>query len=271
MATGSNLINTSSTGQPSDNEDRPFSFAIGTQIFLNPNDDPTDAVVTFKANANLLAGSLTSGQSNLSIGLSVDSELNTLSQWGGSQISQPSANRFPVGFGRLSNAPQKISVNIEGTQVATIGKPSVASSIDTASNSISITGHPFNTGDRVVVTSTANLPGGLSGGSNAHYFVINESINAIKLATTRANAVSNTDIDIQSSGSGTITVASDEIFTLTRAGSSGSVTLKKADVTIATFTNTNASSPLRLFYWNREQSASQTDPVLKEIKVTGAI
>jgi len=72
-------------------------------------------------------------------------------------------------------------------------------------------------------------------------------------------------------GSGTITVASDEIFTLSRSGSSGTVELKKADVLVATFTNANTSDPLRLFYWNREQSSSSTDPVLKEIKVTGAI
>ena len=64
MATGSNLINTSSNGQPTDNEDRPFSFAIGTQIFLNPSDSPTNGVVSFKADANLLAGTLASGTSN---------------------------------------------------------------------------------------------------------------------------------------------------------------------------------------------------------------
>jgi len=63
MATGSNLINTSSQGQPADNEDRPFSFAIGTQIFLNPSDDPTSALISFKADASLLAGSLASGAS----------------------------------------------------------------------------------------------------------------------------------------------------------------------------------------------------------------
>tara|TARA_B100000035_G_scaffold11031_1_gene9310 strand:+ start:2328 stop:3137 length:810 start_codon:yes stop_codon:yes gene_type:complete len=269
MATGSNLINTSATGQPNDNEDRPFSFALGTQIFLNPNDDPTDSVVSFKVDANLLAGSLAVGQSNLSIGLSADSELNTLSQWGQSQINTASANRFPIGFGRIAAAPSRIGVNIEGAQVATIGKPSTVSTVDTASNELSITAHPFNTGDRVVVTSTGSVPGGLA--ANVGYFVISVSPNSIKLATSRANAVSNTDIDIQSSGSGTISVASDEIFTLTRAGSSGSVTLKKADVTIATFSNTNAASPLRLFYWNREQSSSSTDPIVKEIKVTGAI
>ena len=103
------------------------------------------------------------------------------------------------------------------------------------------------------------------------YFVISSTADAIKLSTTRTNAVGNSEIDIQSAGSGTITVASDEIFTLTRAGSSGTVTVKKADVTVATFTNSNTNSPLRLFYWNREQSASSTDPVLSEIKVTGAI
>ena len=52
--TGSSLVNTSSNGQPTNNEDRPFSFALGTQIFLNPTDDPTDAVISFKANADLL-------------------------------------------------------------------------------------------------------------------------------------------------------------------------------------------------------------------------
>ena len=269
MATGSNLINTSSDGRPTDVEDRPFSFAIGTQLFLNPSDSPTNGVVSFKADANLLAGTLASGTSNLSIGLSADSELNTLASWGESFISGASANRFPIGFGRLTTAPEKIGVNVEGTQVATIGKPQTAGAIDTASNEISIANHPFNTGDQVVVSSTGAVPGGLVAGTG--YFVISVSSNSIKLSTTRVGAVGNSEIDIQSSGSGTITVASDEIFTLTRAGSSGTVTVKKADVTIATFTNTNINSPLRLFYWNREQSASSTDPVLKEIKVTGAI
>lgn len=270
MATGSSLINTSTTGQPTDNEDRPFSFAIGTQIFLNPTDDPTDSVVSFVPDPNLIDGQLASGTSNLSIGLSTDAELNTLASWTESYISSGSANRFPVGFGRLTTAPTRIAVNVEGTQVATLGKPTDINAVDTASNELGFSAtHPFETGDRVTITSTGSVPGGLVAGNN--YFVIASSGTGIKLATTRANAAGGSEIDIQSVGSGTITVASEEVFTLTRAGSSGTVTLKKADVTIATFTNTNVSSPLRLFYWNREQSASSTDPVLKEIKVTGAI
>lgn len=269
MATGSNLINTSSVGQPADNEDRPFSFAIGTQIFLNPSDSPTNAITSFKVDTSLISAVEVAGTSNLSIGFATDPELNTLASWAETNISTPSANRFPIGFGRVNTAPTKIGVNIQGIQVATIGKPTDVSGVDTSSNEFSIPSHPFQSGDRVVVTSTGSVPGGLATGIG--YFVMLQTNNSIKLSTSTAGVEAGAEIDIQSSGSGTITVASDEIFTLTRSGSSGTVTVKKADLVVATFTNSNISSPLRLFYWNREQSSSSTAPVLKEIKVTGAI
>ena len=267
--TGSNLINTSSNGQPTDNEDRPFSFALGTQIFLNPTDDPTDAVVSFKVDPTLLAGTLSSGESNLAIGFAIDSQLNGLSGWNQSFIDQESANVFAVGFGRLTTEPNKVGVNIAGVQTATVAREQTVSSVDVSGNTLTIAGHPFTTGDRVIVSSTATVPGGLTAGTA--YYAINNSVNTIKLATSRANASAGSDIDIQTSGSGTITVASDEIFTLTRAGSTGVVSIKKGDVTIANFVFNNAGSPLRLFYWCREQSASNTLPILKEIKVRGAI
>ena len=266
---GSSLINTSSNGQPTDLEDRPFSFAIGTQIFINPSDDPTDAVVSFKPDASLVNGTLASGTSNVAIGFAIDSELNTLSGWTESEISTASPNRFAVGFGRLTTAPEKISLNVEGASVLTLARPQTVSAVSEASNTLTINSHPFVTGDRVLIKSTGTVPGGLS--STVAYFAISASSNSIKLATSRAGALAGSEIDIQTAGSGTITVASDEIFTLIRAGSTGSVTLKRGDVTVATFTQTNGASPLRLFYWNREQSASSTLPVLKEIKVRGAI
>ena len=267
--TGSSLINTSANGQPSDNEDRPFSFAIGTQIFINPSDDPTDAVLSFKVDPSLIDGTLPSGTSNLALGLALDSELNSLSGWGESNISTASPNIYGVGFGRLSNVPTKVAINVQGQQVATVARAQNTSGVDTASNTLTINDHPFVTGDRVLVSSTGTIPGGLA--PNVSYFVINESVNSIKFSTSYANSVADSDIDIQTSGSGTITVASDEIFTLTRSGSSGNVTVKKGDVTVATFTNTNVASPLRTFYWCREQSASNSLPVVKEIKVRGAI
>ncbi len=267
--TGSSLINTSANGQPTDNEDRPFSFAMGTQIFINPSDDPTDAVVSFKLDPNLLAGSLATGVSNLAVGLAVDSELNSLSSWTAAKIQTSSGNLFAVGFGRSTTSPNRVGLNINGTQEATVGRSIDATSVDTADNTFTSNGHPFLTGDRVVVSSTGTIPAGLA--ANSAYYTINDTVNTIKFASTYANAIAGSDIDIQTVGSGTITVASDEVFTLTRAGSSGAVTVKKGDTVIATFSNTNVASPLRLFYWCREQSASSSLPVVKEIKVRGAI
>lgn len=267
--TGSTLINTSAAGLPTDLDDRPFSFAIGTQICLNPTDDPTDAVVSFKFNPDLLTSTTTAGNSTVAIGLATDSELDALASWTSSYIGTADADAFPVGFCRLVTAPAQVGVNVEGSQVTTLGRSSDAESVSVSLNTFTVSTHPFVTGDRVLVSSTGIIPGGLS--SALPYFIINDSSSTVKFATSFDAAVAGTEIDIQTIGSGTITVATDEIFTLTRTGSTGSVTLKKGDVTIFTFTNQNVTSPLRLFYWCREQSVSSTLPIFKEIKVRGAL
>jgi len=266
---GSDLINTSAAGQPADNEDRPFSFAMGTQIFINPVNTPTNAIVTFKLDAALITSTIASGLSNVALGLATDSELNSLSNWTEYYISAASPNRFAVGFGRLSTSTEKISVNISGVSVFTLARPQTVTSVSDSSNSLVITSHPYNLGDRVRVNSTGLIPGGLSLTTN--YYVISDGLNGIKLATSRANAVLGSEVDIQTAGTGTITVASDEDLILTRNGSTGDVTLQREATTVATFVQKNLRSPLRLFYWNREQSASNTLPVLKNIKVRGAI
>tara|TARA_B100001063_G_scaffold37545_1_gene31135 strand:- start:287 stop:1099 length:813 start_codon:yes stop_codon:yes gene_type:complete len=267
--TGSTLINTSSTGLPGDTDDRPFSFAIGTQIFLNPVDDPTDAVASFKFNPDLIASTSAAGVSIVAIGLATDAELDSLATWGSGYIGTPNADAFPVGFCRLSPVTAQAGVNAQGAQVSTLGGTSAVESVSLALNTFTITAHPFATGDRVLVSSTGTIPGGLS--STIPYFVIVDSANTIKFAVTAQGAQAGTEVDIQTIGSGTIQVASDEIFTLTRTGSTGSVTLKKGDSTIFTFTNTNSTSPLRLFYWCREQSISSSLPIFSAIKVRGAL
>ena len=103
--TGSTLINTSATGLPADTDQRPFSFAIGTQIFLNPTDDPTDAVVSFKFNPDLITSTSAPGDSTVAIGLASDSELDALASWSSNYIATPDAEAFPVGFCRLIAAP----------------------------------------------------------------------------------------------------------------------------------------------------------------------
>ena len=267
--TGSTLINTSFNGLPADNDDRPFSFAIGTQIFLNPTDDPTDAVVTFKFDPDLIASTSVPGASTVAMGFATDAELDDLGGWTSSYIGTPDADSYSVGFCRLASASNQIGINAEGAQVSTLGRSSDAESVSLALNTFTITNHPFVTGDRVLISSTGVIPGGLT--TTLPYYIISDSASTIKFATTHAEALAGTEIDIQTIGSGTITVATDEIFTLTRTGSSGAVTLKKGDTVIKTFTNTNTANPLRLFYWCREQSVSSTLPIFKEIKVRGAL
>lgn len=266
---GSTLINTSSLGQPIELEDRPFSYAIGTQLFLNPTDDPTDSVVSFKVNPTLLTGTLASGESNLAVGFATDSQLNSLSTWTQGFVDAPNGNLFAVGFGRLTSATERAGINVEGVQKATLGRVQTIASVDSVGNTVVINAHPFSTGDRVTISSTVSIPTGLL--TDTGFFVINHTSNSIKLAASYANAIAGAEVDLQDSGSGTITISSDEIFTLTRQGSSGLITLYRGDTLLATFSNQNTSSPLRLFYWCREQSSSTTLPLVKEIKVRGAL
>lgn len=64
--------------------------------------------------------------------------------------------------------------------------------------------HGFRTGDKVRLTSTTTLPAGLA--ANTTYFVIRLSADTFSLATTDANAVAGTAIDITDTGTGTHSV-----------------------------------------------------------------
>jgi hypothetical protein len=79
------------------------------------------------------------------------------------------------------------------------------SAVTTGTDSLTINNHPFNVGERVYISSTAALPGGLS--ALTEYFVIDTDANTIKLAASKADALANSPIDITSTGSGTIVVA----------------------------------------------------------------
>jgi len=62
----------------------------------------------------------------------------------------------------------------------------------------------WNTGQPVVLSSTNTLPAGLS--ADTVYFVIAVSGQTLKLATTRANAVAGTAVDITDTGTGVHTI-----------------------------------------------------------------
>ena len=267
---GSNLINTASKGEPDFTADRPASFAIGTQVFLNPPATPMDGVLSFKIDTSLLRSQQTSRKTLLALGFATDTELDTLTEWGSSIIDGNSGSRFTVGFVRDGISKDKIIIKVHGQVLSRyICRPQIVTSVDPTTNSLKFSSHLFSTGDRVIVTSNGEHPDGID--SNQHYFVIKVNDKAIQLARTLEDALANDDITITNGGSGTITVASDEVYTLKRSGQSGSVTLSMSDKVVATFNTPNAVDPLRPFYWCKEKSYSSSLPLVKEIKVRGAI
>lgn len=79
--------------------------------------------------------------------------------------------------------------------------------VNTGTDQITITSHGFATGDAVIITAgVGTLPTGAGISNGAELYVIRDDANTIKLATTQANALAGTQIDISAAGSGTITL-----------------------------------------------------------------
>lgn len=72
----------------------------------------------------------------------------------------------------------------------------VAANVTPAADTITITGHGFFTGLKAALTGT-NLPGGLSA---TNYWIIVVDANTIKVATSLANALAGTAVDITTAG-----------------------------------------------------------------------
>ncbi len=79
-----------------------------------------------------------------------------------------------------------------------------ATSVDTRTDVLAIPSHGHKTGSKVKYTAGGDAVGGLSNGST--YFVIASNSNTLKLATTLANALAGTAIDLTSRGTGTQTL-----------------------------------------------------------------
>jgi microcystin-dependent protein len=81
--------------------------------------------------------------------------------------------------------------------------------VNITTKEITVTGHQYRrTGFRVRVSSTGTIISGLA--INTNYYVIVVDANTIKLATTRANAIAGTAINLTSQGTGTHTISQAE-------------------------------------------------------------
>lgn len=82
------------------------------------------------------------------------------------------------------------------TDTTPVHKGFVAANVSVADNTITITSHGFFTGLKVALTGT-NLPAGLSA---TNYWVVVVDANTIKLATSLANSLVPTVVDITTQG-----------------------------------------------------------------------
>lgn len=95
---------------------------------------------------------------------------------------------------------------LSGTLAAQVIADDTVDTVDTTDNELDIASHLYLAGDGPVrISSSGTLPGGLD--ASTDYWVIYISSGAIALATSRANALAGTKIDLTSAGSGTITIA----------------------------------------------------------------
>jgi len=101
-------------------------------------------------------------------------------------------------------------------------------------NTITIAAHGYITGTKIALTTGSALPAGLSA---TNYWVIKVDAATLKLATSLANAVAGTAVDITGDGAGTLTPAAAGSNTLKLQKSNDAVNfidVDSASVTIAT-------------------------------------
>lgn len=128
----------------------------------------------------------------------------------------------------------------------------------------STTNRPSNilTGTRVQLTTTTTLPGGLATATN--YYVIKVTDSTCKLATSYANAIAGTAIDITSAGTGTHTMSR----LLPRYTNGAGV---QAIIFNPAATALGAATPnMSLGYTNSAQTASRATPGVLPVGKTAA-
>jgi hypothetical protein len=76
-----------------------------------------------------------------------------------------------------------------------------SATVSVSDSSISLTGHRFITGQRVLYSTTGTAIGGLTSGT--YYYIIKVDQNTIRLATSLANANNNSNITLTALGTGT--------------------------------------------------------------------
>jgi len=116
----------------------------------------------------------------------------------------PTGAAFGTDLGCWESLYEDCSADLTGAMSAA-GAATTTFTADASTDILTTAGlDDLKTGTRVQVSTTTTLPAGLAAATN--YYVIRVSISTIKLATSLANALAGTAIDITSAGTGTHTI-----------------------------------------------------------------
>ncbi len=104
-------------------------------------------------------------------------------------------------YGPTTNAvPKNANESGAGSITAAETTAGLTTSLNLTANTVTITAHGLGSGVKGQLTTTGGLPTGLS--TSTDYFVIVVDANTIKLATSLANAVAGTAVDLTGEGTG---------------------------------------------------------------------
>lgn len=92
------------------------------------------------------------------------------------------------------------SVVVTTTNALPAAKTFAASAVNTTAETATITAHPYVTGVLGQLTTTGGLPAGLATSTN--YYIIAVDADTVKFATSLANALAGTAIDLTTQGTG---------------------------------------------------------------------
>lgn len=178
----------------------------------------TDLLASLDARLDTLEGTPAQAASSLDVGDYCWSARATKSKWllcDGAAISRTTysglfavlGTRYGAGDGSTTfNLPSSAGRALVAAGTGTVAETFAATAVNITTGVITVASNTekWFTGRKVRITTTTTLPGGLA--ANTDYFVIRDSATTIRLASSIANAVAGTAINITSQGSGTHTI-----------------------------------------------------------------
>lgn len=209
--------------------------------------------------------STTTNASSIPIGPAVTSDykyITNASAFSAAATTMPAVMMLVdlVGFYRVTSVT---TITAQSTTNTITSTTNTITSVDTGTDTVTHTFYALLTGTRVQLTTTTTLPAGLSTATD--YYVIRVTDTTCKFATSYANAIAGTAIDITTTGTGTHTINTLLPRWTNGAGVQAIMWNTNATAMGAATPNLSLSS-----YTNSEQTGSRATPTTLPIGKTAA-